>query len=263
MLSATPVIGGALAVLIAALAWRLHALSGSGAVAAAILGTVAMAAGWSWGVVLVVYFISSAALSRFRAREKERRTGDLIEKGHRRDAVQVIANGGAFGVAAAAFALSPSAAWPAFGAGALAASAADTWATEIGTLSRKAPRSVLTHAAVPPGTSGGVTLLGTGAALAGASVVAATARSLGWPVAALAGGVAGGFLGCLLDSVLGATLQCRRWCDHCRAHTERNVHRCGARTSVIGGLPWLDNDGVNALATLAGGVIALLVARAL
>src|SRR3990172_4797681 len=130
------VIGAALGVTIAAIAWWLGALSASGAVAAALLGALSVTAGWSWAILLVAYFATSTALSRFRGGEKERRTAGRLEKGGRRDAVQVLANGGAFAVAAAAFLWYPDPALQALGAGALAASASDTWATEIGTLAR-------------------------------------------------------------------------------------------------------------------------------
>lgn len=253
--------GAALAVIIAAGAWRVRSLSGSGAIAAAILGTLSMAAGWGWGIVLVAYFVSSTGLSRFRADEKERRTDDRLEKGGRRDALQVLANGGAFGLAAIAFMASQDPLWQAFGVGALAASAADTWATEIGTLAGREPRCILTFKPVPTGTSGGITARGLAAALAGAAFVALVAWASGWPDIAWRGAVAGGVAGSVLDSVLGATVQSRRWCDTCRRDTERKVHRCGTRTIIVGGQHWLDNDGVNALSTFGGAIVSLLVAR--
>src|SRR5436190_310884 len=60
----------------------------------------------------------------------------------------------------------------ALGAGALAASASDTWATEIGTLHGAAPRSILGLAPVPIGMSGGLTLAGSLGAFAGAALIA-------------------------------------------------------------------------------------------
>jgi uncharacterized membrane protein len=70
----------------------------------------------------------------------------------------------------------------------------------------------------------------------------------------------GGIAGSTLDSLLGATVQARRWCDRCRAPTERGTHACGSPTRVVGGFAWLDNDGVNAISTAAGGLVGLLVA---
>src|SRR5438093_5230732 len=50
--------------------------------------------------------------------------------------------------------------YPGGPAGALAAAAADTWATEIGAFSPFAPRLITSGRQVPRGTSGGITVLG-------------------------------------------------------------------------------------------------------
>lgn len=249
----------ALAVLIATLAHRAGALSRSGAVAAMVVGTIATSAGWSWASILIAYFVTASVMSRFRAGEKEARTGGEVEKGGTRDAAQVAANGAVFAGAALLFSTGPSALWQAVGAAALAASAADTWATEIGTLATPAPRSILDGRVVPAGTSGGVTVLGFLAGLAGAAFIATAVMLVGWPRETALSALIGGVSGCVLDSLLGATLQERRWCSACQSATERRVHRCGIQTERRGGLAWLDNDAVNALATLGGALLGATV----
>lgn len=240
---------------IAVVARAAGSLSAGGAAAAVVLGTVAVAAGWSWGLVLIAYFASSVLLSRFRFTDKERLLRGRIEKGGPRDAVQVIANGGVFGAMALGYVVDPGPMWQAMAAGALSASAADTWATEIGVLSRANPRSVLTWSPVTTGTSGGVTLQGSLAGVGGAAFVAAIVWLLRWPAVAVVGALIGGVFGCLLDSVVGASAQARRWCASCATTTEQRIHRCGSATSVTGGISWLDNDGVNAIATLGGALV--------
>ena len=168
-------LGVVLASAIAAVAFRARALSADGAGAAVITGTVAVAAGWSWGVVLVAYFASSSLLSRFRSNRKERLTGGRLEKAGPRDATQVLANGGVFALAAIGYRLAPDPLWQALAAGALGASAADTWATEIGTLAPHKPRSILDWRPVETGTSGGVTAQGLVAGITGAGFVALVA----------------------------------------------------------------------------------------
>jgi uncharacterized protein (TIGR00297 family) len=229
-------------------------------VAAALAGTVAMGAGWSWGVILVAYFVSAMLVTRLRSADKQTRLSDRIEKEGPRDAIQVLANGGVFVAAALAYWISAEPVWQALAAGALSASAADTWATEIGVLSERPPRSILGWRPVPVGTSGGVTALGFLAGLAGASVVTVVVALVRWPAVATIAALIGGLVGCVLDSVLGASLQARRWCASCAMATEQRTHRCGARTAVSGGMSWLDNDGVNALATLGGALTGALVA---
>jgi len=249
-----------LAAAVVAVAWRLGALSAGGAWAAAALGVVSMGAGWSWGALLIAYFVTSSLLTRFRAGEKLARTEDRADKSGARDAQQVVANGGVYGIIALSYWLAPGEIWQVLAAGALAASAADTWATEVGTLARSDPRSILGWHAVPTGASGGVTALGLGGSVAGAGLVAGVAWLVGWPISTVVAALAGGFVGSLVDSVLGASLQARRRCAQCRAITERIVHGCGTRTDAIGGVDWLDNDGVNAIATLFGAVTGAAIA---
>jgi len=253
--------GLALASAVAVLAWRARALTMSGAVAAIVMGTLAVAAGWSWAMVLIGYFISSTLLSRYRSRDKEARTSARLQKTGARDATQVLANGGVFAVAALGHWLAPDALWHSLAAGGLAASAADTWATEIGTLSSRPPRSILGGETVPVGSSGGVTTVGLAAGAAGALFVGVLGYAAGWPAATTVAALVGGVFGCLLDSLLGATVQSRRWCGQCATGTERMVHSCGTTTSVIGGVRWIGNDGVNALSTIGGALFGATASR--
>jgi len=255
-----PLLGSGLAMTVAAAAWRAGAVSTNGAFAAAVLGAIAVAAGWPWGVLLIAFFVPSALLSALRSEVKARRTAGVVAKGGRRDAIQVLANGGIFALMALAALFSGWAGWRAAGAGALAAAAADTWGTEVGTLARAAPRLITSGRTVPAGTSGGVTALGLLATLAGAAWIAAVTGLIGWTglgVAVASGGIAGA----LIDSILGALWQSRRHCPACSTGTERAVHDCGAATVPVGGLAWLDNDRVNAVCGVVGALVALLVWR--
>ena len=243
----TPTLAFLLATAISLAAFLLRALTAGGAFAAIIVGTaIGAGAGWPGLTMLGVFFVGSNLISRLAPD-----TGATLDtKGSRRDWAQVVANGGA----AAAGAWHPEAAlW--IVAAALGAAAADTWATSSGGWSRQWPRQILTRAPVPPGTSGGMTWLGSLGALAGAASVGAAGLIVGHdrPLFPLAVGV--GMLGMLLDSLLGASVQGRYHCDACDKDTERHRHRCGRIARQAGGVPWITNDVVNALAT---GAAALL-----
>jgi uncharacterized protein (TIGR00297 family) len=237
-----------LGVVVAGLAWRARSLTPAGGVAAAAVGAAILTgAGWWGGVALLTFFVGSSGVSRLCPDPAVER-GEA--KGGARDAGQVLANGGAPALGALLALLTPGASLWVVTIG-LAAAAADTWATSFGGLSRTPPRSILSGAPVPAGTSGGVTLRGT----LGGVVGAATLAAIGWlatrdPRAAL-GALLIGTAGMLFDSFLGALAQGRFRCDHCSVTTERAVHRCGTRTVQIGGIRWLTNDGVNAFATCA------------
>lgn len=214
-----------------------------GGVAAALFVGVAVwwGLGWAGLVPLFAFLLSGSVLTRLATGRSAART-----------ARQVLANGG---VAALAALLGS---WPA-GVGALAAAAADTWATEIGAFSPTDPHDIVTGEPVPRGRSGGITPLGTmggvlGAiAIAGLAVVVAPRPRFGIAAAML--GAAAGILGMLSDSCLGATLQGRYTCPVCSAVTE-GPGTCHAPLALTRGVPWLDNDAVNLAGSSVGAIVA-------
>lgn len=247
---------------IGALAYRRGSLSRGGVAGAILTGTTIFAAG---GVVpsalLITFFVSSSALSHWRHGRKE---GAAVEatKGARRDLAQTLANGGVATGLVVLGRIAPASPWLPALVGALATVNADTWATELGLLNRQPPRLITTLRPVPPGTSGGISPLGTAAAASGAATiggVAALGAYLGGicgragrllPIALLAG--LGGAFG---DSLLGATVQVRYHCPYCDLDTEHSIHRCGTPSVRVGGLGAIDNDVVNVLASLCGAAL--------
>ena len=217
-------------------------LTADGLAAALVVGG-GVAAGFEWSglVLLFAFFLSGSLLTQWSG-----------GAGGRRNARQVLANGGVAAAAAIA------GGWPAF-AGALAAATADTWATEIGAFSPIAPRLLTTGAPVPAGTSGGITVLGTAGGVAGALLIATLATALGpapWLVVAAAG-----VAGMSADSLCGAALQGGFECASCGARHERADTLCHEPVKLIRGWRWLDNDGVNVVATLVGAGVAALAPR--
>lgn len=284
-------IGILLGLIVSAAAWKVKALNRSGALGALLLGAVVFGlGGLGWAFVLLGFFISSSALSRLAKRRKAA-LDEKFSKGSQRDAGQVAANGGIAGLFVLLHLLAPDALWPWVGfAGAFAAANADTWATELGVLSRSAPRLITTGKPAERGTSGAVSSTGILAAFCGSLVVALLAvlfwqgRVTGLPVNSpewivrlfgaeqptlstaqgllwVLGITISGLLGSLVDSLLGATVQAIYYCPTCQKETERHpLHLCGTPTTLIRGLPWMDNDWVNTICTLAGGVIASIIA---
>lgn len=273
--------GLALSAAIGWLAYRRNSLSRSGVAGAVITGTLIFGfGGWTWGLVLIAFFVSSTLLSHWRQADKAG-LAEKFAKGERRDLGQTLANGG-FGaaLAVAVFLLidlpgearlgNPTYAFLALAYfGAMATVNGDTWATELGVLASRPPRLITSGRPVAVGTSGGITAAGTLAALAGAAFIGlcaflfiqaaavATTGSLllsDLPLIAIAG--VAGLAGALVDSLLGATVQGIYWCDACQKETERQVHTCGAETSPLRGWRWLNNDLVNFVSSVAGGLLA-------
>ena len=256
-----------LSALIGAVAYRRGSLTASGWLGAIITGTLTFGfGGWTWGLTLIAFFVSSSALSHFRQNRKQALTGEKFEKGGRRDLTQTLANGGAGAALALAYGLNgaPIALLAAF-AGVMATVTADTWATEIGILSRQPPRLITSWRTVAPGISGGVTAYGmlasgAGALMIGVVLVLLAALELGawWPWL-LPAALVGGLIGSLADSLLGATVQAIYQSP--TGETERRIARDGAPNQPLRGWRWMNNDLVNLLSSIAGGLVAVAVFR--
>ena len=272
--------------------WR-GSLSKSGVAGAMLVGTIIFGlGGWASGLLLIVFFLSSSVLSHYKESFKES-LAEKFSKGHRRDLAQTLANGGTGALIVVANAIWPHPVWWAAFVGALATVNADTWATELGVLSKARPRLVTNGRPVEVGTSGAITLRGTFAAVAGAALIsilpgvlagqAEAAKTIEglrklpqtidcppfipgctpeyhfWTMffAVLFAGTLVGLLGSLFDSFLGATVQAIYFCDHCRKETERHpTHICGIPTRRLRGWRWLDNDWVNFLSSVVGAAVA-------
>jgi uncharacterized protein (TIGR00297 family) len=276
--------------MIALVARRARALTTGGAIAAFVVGTLTFGAGTlGTALVLLAFFLTSTLLSR-AGKARKRKLVDSGKNGPR-DAAQVLANGGVATICIVVWILADrgnaTSPWFIAFAAAYAAATADTWGTEIGTLAAEAPRSILSRRPVAAGISGGVTSAGTAAEIAGAVLIAVltpaalvlalpagnatialpVAHALAWldargPLATFAlvtivPVFAGGFGGALIDSVLGETLQARRWCPACERECETDPHACGTPTRPQRGIVWLGNDAVNALATAGGAAIGV------
>jgi uncharacterized protein (TIGR00297 family) len=242
------------------------ALSRSGAVGAVLIGTAVFGlGGWDWGILLIAFFVSSSLLSRYRRLEKAS-LAEKFAKGSRRDLGQTMANGGLGALLAIGSALYPHWLWLAAYVGAMATVNADTWATEVGVLSRTRPRLITSGQEVEVGTSGAVSWLGTTATLAGGLFIGLLAAllQLAWQGEEVLGqawllllaGLLGGLGGSLFDSLLGATVQAIYYCDRCAKETERPLHHCGTETRRLRGWRWLDNDLVNLTSSAVGAAVA-------
>ena len=247
------VFGFALASLIALVSLWWGALSKSGALATAVLGTVIFGlGGWRWSPAVLFFFLSSSLFSKF-GKGKKSRLRDIFQKNEKRDRAQVLANGLVPSICVVFNLLYPRPLWYSLYLGSLSAANADTWATELGILSNSAPILIISGRPVPAGTSGGMTWLGSIASLAGAMSLSMVGAWL-WPayylsIQNLAIITGAGFLASFFDSWWGATFQAQYLCAICGLRTERKKH-CRAKTEKSSGWGWVDNDMVNFLAAL-------------
>ena len=212
------IISISLIVLLTVVSKMRNILDGPGIATAIILGTIVGVLGhWTWLVILLGFLSAGSAATKWRWEEKMAKGFAESEDGHR-EWSNVVANGGVPGVIAiiAFYNQSWDAMLPIFGS-AIAVAAADTFASEFGCVDPRV-RMITTMKKCEPGLNGGWSPNGQLAAFLGAIIIAILTWSLGWvlqggstigaiPFIALITLV--GWLGCQIDSVLGATLENR------------------------------------------------------
>ena len=198
---------------------RTKMLDAKGANAAAILGLIVGGLGhWTWLLILLGFLLGSHKATKWRFEDKKALGLSESSDGHR-GWTNVVANGAIPGLICVYAYLSED--WETvvwlFGA-AVAVAASDTFASEIGCLDTRV-RMITTLKPCKQGENGGFSPNGQLAAAVGSAVVAVLTLLTWWlttPAASVANGLQMGgmlafigWLGCQIDSYLGALLENR------------------------------------------------------
>ncbi|OAS85075.1 MULTISPECIES: DUF92 domain-containing protein [Metabacillus] len=241
--------------------WKVNSLTVSGAIGAVCVGFL-IYLGFSWQGLFVLgcFFSSSSFLSKYQSSKKSN-LQDMLEKGDRRDIVQVMANGSVPAILGLFQFIEPSVDPTVLLCFciSIAAANADTWASEVGTLSKRKPRLLLTLKKVERGTSGAVSILGTSAALAGAtfiSIIAGILFSISFYFMLCI--VIFGFIGNILDTLLGQTIQVKYKCNVCEKITEKQIH-CSNSGTKLTKYSFLNNDAVNLLSIASATILGFIL----
>ena len=196
----------AVTALFAVLAYALGMVSRGGALSGLVVGTAIYYGLGPRGFAVLALFVVGGSLLTRLGYGRKRRAGTAEAGGGRRGARNALANASVASVCALLAALTPLDAFAAAFVASLGAAFADTAESEVGQLYGHAPRLVTDMRRVQPGTDGAVSLPGTLAGLAAATLTAALGSALGLvegPASTFLVALAG-FLGTVVDSLVGA-----------------------------------------------------------
>lgn len=235
------------------------ALTGAATVAALFLDvTVSVALGNMGFIILFIFLFGSVIIDKFKKKYRRDILKEEVKGSGGRDVMQVLANGGVPFLVAAFYILRNSHLLIVAYVAAVAEAFADTAASGVGIFAPGA-FDLFRMKKCKKGMSGGMSWLGTAAALIAAVLVALVAFLFGKITAIeLAIAAAAAFIGAIVDSALGSLLQVKYRCPVCGELTEKETH-CQVSTSRVSGIPLVDNDVVNAASSASAAIIASII----
>jgi uncharacterized protein (TIGR00297 family) len=207
--------------------------------------------------VLFFMFASSSILTKYKKSQKKE--FDLVvAKSGPRDYIQAICNLGIATISIIIYHITKEDALIAAMVGSVAAANADSWASEIGGLSKQQPIMITTFKPVQKGISGGVTLTGMLGGFVGSLFIVATAVGAMYLINPFKGNIwilivttfLAGIFGFIFDSYLGAVFQ-----SLYKNSSDRLTENSEGK-QLVKGIRWMNNDVVNFITTLVGAVVA-------
>jgi len=253
-------IGIMISFIVAYLAYLKKSLTKDGLLMATFLGAIIYAFGTIvvW-IGLILFFVSSSLLTKLHEKKEKDRTSG-------RNYIQVIANSLIASVFSVVFYLTKNEVFMIAAVISVSASNADTWASEIGILSKGKTYSIINFKVVEKGVSGAVSRLGTIASFLGAFFIGTVfyisyGAINGFDLMVLLYSfivLTGGFFGCLVDSYLGALVQAKYRGTQTGTITEKPYLE-GEAVVLSSGIAWITNDAVNFISGLSSTVVSMLV----
>jgi len=165
-------IGILLVIIFGVLSLKLKIVDFTGFLAGLVVGwSIYIFGDWRWFIIVLTFHLAAGFFTKYGYKQK-REKGAAEEKGGARAWRNIIANGGVAALFAFAEGFTSLEYFFAGFLGAVSTATADTLATEIGLLHSDEPRLITDlKKRVPPGTSGGVSLLGEIATILGAGLI--------------------------------------------------------------------------------------------
>ncbi len=216
-----PILGMLLITAVAVIAYNTKSLDFTGSVSGIVLAEVILfSQNTKWVLIFFLFFLIGTLATKYGKKKKHeiRTLKNVVSNGLVSTIMAFFGNVYGF-------------------VGSLSTAVGDTVSSEIGVLSKEEPRLITNFKKVKPGTDGGITLLGTISGLCASFILSTTAYLILFPDPnIILVGTLSGFLGNIIDSIVGAVFERKGLCT---------------------------NAGTNFIATLYGGVIASCLGRIL
>ncbi|RIA80500.1 integral membrane protein DUF92-domain-containing protein [Glomus cerebriforme] len=254
--------------------YHKKSLSASGALAAFSVGMGTLQNDWSvFGVVLLVFYFTGSRLTKYKAGKKKQLEEDYHEGGQRTGS-QVYCNA----LVGTILSIIHQYYYGNEGScllndrgsrfifymylGVYATCNGDTWASELGILNKGWPILITTFNKVPPGTNGGVTPLGLLASILGGLIIGISAfisleltNSCKRYLEIILIASISGFIGSLIDSFLGATVQISKY----DKKSNKITYQQNKNSITISGYDLLNNNQVNFVSSLITGILTACI----
>lgn len=224
---------------------------------------ICICSGYGEVLFLILSYLIIVAVDTLFRKQAEEKVRDVHKKSGARGVIQILANGSVAVLCTVLYAITRDAAFLLAYIMGVSEACADSLASDIGVLSKKKPVSILTFKRIDTGISGGVSLLGLASSLTGCIVMSGIAllcMDIPLRLCVFAILTAVPFLGMLIDSVLGASVQAKFRCCVCGKNTEKDTH-CGVQTEHVGGLRFMDNSLVNLVTNLITVIIGFATVK--
>jgi uncharacterized protein (TIGR00297 family) len=250
---------------ISILAYKSKQLTISGSLAAFVLGSIVTFAFGTGGLLVYVFFVILAGvLSRInKDNDIYKEAEEIQEKGNVRDWVQVVSNAAPVLIFSILYIAQPHPILLIMFGGSICEAVCDTTSGEIGMFFKGHTVSIITGRPQKSGLSGGISFEGTlGGFIASLITAMIWYSCFFYPsfstitymfIAAFTG-----FAGCLVDSILGASIQAHYYDEKSDSLTEKEEID-GKKLELVRGIRFFNNDRVNLISNIFSVIFALLL----
>ncbi len=248
------VIGIIIAVIVSLAVFLSHSIDYYGSLFALIMVFVFYYLG---GTAALIILLCAYGIIALISMIKKRFLG--IKKEHGRKFIQIVINGGLGTAAMFSYGFTNHLGLLITALVAVGGCFIDSLSSDLGVLSKKQPYDILKGKAMPAGTSGAVSWLGTWTSLIVSVIIAVVITlcyGLSWVHILILTGLLFGQT--VIDTIMGSLMQVKYQCPKCEVITEKKKH-CEQDTVYYSGMKIINNNAVNLLSSIMITLIALLI----